>query len=412
MLIPDACRRLCEVTVSLYRFSIFFHDAQGKLLFAVPQHEEAYIQEYIGNSMYQHLMQALPESGHPVIVSNITTDVWTGFPVAYETGEAGMLVLGPVFYSDISPQVLQDILRTSSVSPQTRLLLERHKDELPVISYNEYIRVIRQLYYTLTGKTLDPMRLGLATLPTVREDVAKVSQQHTQMLFDETMVHATYSFERYMLSCIREGNPAKLIRHLNSGMPGSEGVLSKGDPIRQTKNMFIVAATLTTRAAIEGGLNPEIAMSLSDLFIQQIEQMHDAQKILLCQNEMIMDFTRRVEEINLQQRYSKTVAECCQYIQEHVYQNIRVGDIASHVHLSENYVSVKFKEETGQSITSFIKQAKVAEAKNLLRYTGLTLLEISALLSYSSQSFFSTVFRQETGCTPMQYRQQGEKEQE
>jgi YesN/AraC family two-component response regulator len=208
-----------------------------------------------------------------------------------------------------------------------------------------------------------------------------------------------------MLSCIREGNTAKLVRHLNAGMPGNEGKLSQGDPLRQSKNLFIVCATLVTRAAIEGGLNPEIAMSLSDLFIQQLEQMRDSQRILACQSEMIMDFTRRVEQLNLREQYSKTVTECCQFIQEHVFKNIRVGDIAAYVHLSENYLSAKFKEETGESISTYIRKSKVAEARNLLRYTGLSLPEISELLSYSSQSFFTAVFKQETGITPKQYRQ-------
>lgn len=405
MILSQDQRRLCEVTASIYRTNICLHGSQGNLFFSAPELKGEYLQVYLESGMYEKLLEATNETGHPKIIANITTDLWTGFSLAAADGQAVFCVIGPAFYYDISERALQEILRASGASPTARAVMERHKNELPVISYNEFARVVRQLYHVFTGRLFDPVEFGLAAMASVREDIDRIKLGQKQMLFDESMVHATYSFEKYMLSCIREGNPAKLIRHLNAGMPGNEGKLSQGDPLRQTKNMFVVSATLVTRAAIEGGLNPEIALSLSDLFIQQMEQMRDSQKILACQNEMIMDFTRRVEELNLKDQYSKTVTECCQYVQEHVHKNIRVGDIAAHVHLSENYLSAKFKEETGESISAYIKKAKVAEAKNLLRYTGMTLPEISELLSYSSQSFFTTVFKQETGLTPKQYRQ-------
>jgi YSIRK-targeted surface antigen transcriptional regulator len=405
MLLSEDRRRLCEITASLSRINICLHDSRGGLLFSAPDLKGEYRQVYLESGMYEKLHAAVGNDVHPKIIANFTTDLWTGFPLTLAEGGAGFCVIGPVFNNDISDNALREILKAANASATARTVMERHKNELPVVSYGEFVRTVRQLYYVFTGRQSDPMEFGLAAMASVRKDIEEIILGQKQMLFNETMVHATYSFEKYMLSCIREGNPAKLLRHLNAGMPGNEGKLSQGDPLRQSKNMFIVSATLVTRAAIEGGLNPEIAMSLSDLFIQQMEQMHDSQKIMACQSEMIMDFTRRVEQLNLQEQYSKTVTECCQFIQEHVFKNIRVGDIAAHVHLSENYLSAKFKEETGESISAYIRKIKMTEAKNLLRYTGMTLPEISELLNYSSQSFFTTVFKQETGLTPNQYRQ-------
>lgn len=408
MLISDDARRLCDISTSIYRFTICLHDGQGKLLMMFPALDPDYVEEYRVSGMYEQLALHDADTLWPKVITNRTTDIWAGFPILYQDGALGFLTIGPVFFSDLSEKALHAVLDTSRAGTRTRQLFQKHYHELPVIAYHEFLRFLRQLYFVFTGNDFDLLKAGLPTLSSVKQDLARISKDHKQMLFDETMVHATYSFERYMLACIREGNPAKLTRHLGNQMPGNEGVLSQGDPLRQAKNMFIVAVTITTRAAIEGGLNPEIAMSLSDLFIQQVEMLVDTQQILACQAEMLMDFTRRVEALNLGDRYSKAVTECCQYIQEHVHQNIRVGDLASHVHLSENYISAKFKEETGQSITGYIKRAKIAEAKSLLRFTGLTLSEISALLSYSSQSFFTTAFKQETGITPNQYRLRGE----
>jgi len=325
----------------------------------------------------------------------------------FSRGQKGYVVVGPVFRSDISASTLHTLLDDNHVRPRTRMLFEKHQNELPVLGYHEFIRVLRQMVFMFTGKDFDPVDIGLSSSQAARDAVAQVKDAHRQMLFDETMAHATYSFERYMLSCIAEGNAPKLLRHLNNQLPGTEGILSRGDPLRQAKNMFIVTATLVTRAAIEGGLNPEVAMSLSDLFIQQIENQNDISRILVCQTEMVMEFTQRVAAVHRQTDYSRDIADCCSYIQEHIAQNIRISDLAEYIHLSENYLSAKFKSETGESITSFIKQAKIREAKNLLANTDLSLAEISAMLAYSSQSFFTTVFHNVVGMTPKQYRSAG-----
>ena len=52
---------------------------------------------------------------------------------------------------------------------------------------------------------------------------------------------------------------------------GTEGILSK-DQLRNSKNMFIAGITLFTRAAIDGGVPEETAYSLSDGYIQTVEE--------------------------------------------------------------------------------------------------------------------------------------------
>jgi AraC-like DNA-binding protein len=403
--------RLFEITASLYPFIILFHDNEGALMRAYPGLDDAYRQPYIHSGIYGKLKSIIKADNRPQLITNSTMDIWAGFPFDYDTDCTGMVIIGPVFFADVSEKTMRELLNESSVSHEIKDIWKKHLHTLPVVAYNEFVRIVHQLFYVVTGKRFDDFNIGITSQIEVKRDLDKLAAKQQRTLFDDTMVHATYSFEKYMLSCVREGNSEKLLRHLNNGMPGNEGKLTEGDPLRQAKNMFVVATTIATRAAIEGGLNPEIAMSLSDGFIQQMEQMRDARLIFASQGGMLLEFTKRVKELNQKQRYSKVVTDCCQYIHENIYENLRLSDVASRVHLSENYVSSKFKEETGESIGSFIRRAKISEAKSLLRYTGMTLPEISTLLSYSSQSFFTTVFRQEVGQTPKQFRESAAKEE-
>lgn len=60
---------------------------------------------------------------------------------------------------------------------------------------------------------------------------------------------------------------------------------------------------------------------------------------------------------------------------------------------TEYYMTHKFKEETGLSVTDYIKFAKIERAKVLLKSTNQTVQDIAAALSFSTRNYFSRIFR-------------------
>jgi len=64
----------------------------------------------------------------------------------------------------------------------------------------------------------------------------------------------------------------------------------------------------------------------------------------------------------------------------------------------------KVKAITGMSANVFIIDFKIKKAINLLAHSSLPVLEIALMLGFSNQRYFSTVFKQHTGKTPTQYR--------
>ena len=72
--------------------------------------------------------------------------------------------------------------------------------------------------------------------------------------------------------------------------------------------------------------------------------------------------------------------------------------------MSRPYLSAKFSREAGMSLTDFILKQKTEEAKRLLRYSDKSAAAISSYLGFSSQSYFSRVFRKYSGKTPAEYR--------
>ena len=95
---------------------------------------------------------------------------------------------------------------------------------------------------------------------------------------------------------------------------------------------------------------------------------------------------------------------CARYVSDHLFTAIRAEEMARALGYTRGYLCTRFKQEAGISLIRYIQKEKTAEAKRLLQFTDQDLGQIAALLDFSSQSHFQTVFRKITGQTPMAYR--------
>ena len=103
--------------------------------------------------------------------------------------------------------------------------------------------------------------------------------------------------------------------------------------------------------------------------------------------------------------YSPMTNKCIQRIIERLPDKISLDELAKELHISAKYLSALFNKETGSSITDFMQDLRVNEAKHLLTNTELSYLEISTLLNFSSQSYFNCIFKKKTDLTPKEFRE-------
>lgn len=216
-------------------------------------------------------------------------------------------------------------------------------------------------------------------------------------------VHNTYLAESTMIDIISKGDKNALNAWLKAPSAVQSNLLA-GDPIRQRKNTFIATATLASRSAIQGGMDQEDALSLSEGYIQKCELLNSPEAILNLQYHMLIQFTDKVSQLRLGSNPDKLVIDVANYIQHHLSSPISTQEIADALFLSRPYLSKKFKEESGQTLSEFIQKHKIDEAKRLLKYSNKSILAIAVYLGFSSQSHFTRVFKKITGKTPGDYR--------
>lgn len=84
----------------------------------------------------------------------------------------------------------------------------------------------------------------------------------------------------------------------------------------------------------------------------------------------------------------------------------KLGFYASNICISPKYLSSLIKKMSGRTAAEWINGIVILEAKHLLKYSRMSIQEISESLHFPNQSFFSQYFRRETGVTPTFYRKE------
>lgn len=176
------------------------------------------------------------------------------------------------------------------------------------------------------------------------------------------------------------------------------------DPVTNLRYHFVVTAAMITRFCMEGGMPMEEAFSLSDEYIRRMDCCTNMAEIVYVHDQMALDFVCRMRQLKKNIASSRQVAEAIDYIYVHIMDRITVNELAGAVNISPTHLSRIFKQETGISVSEYIRQRKIDMAKNLLRYSEYDFVDIAAMLSYSSQSHFIQQFHSQVGMTPKAYR--------
>lgn len=97
-------------------------------------------------------------------------------------------------------------------------------------------------------------------------------------------------------------------------------------------------------------------------------------------------------------------SQVCAYIDAHYREEIHREELGELVFLNTDYLSRIFKKEKGISISNYIIQKRVEEAKKLLTQSTLPINTVSLYVGYSNFSYFTKMFKDNTGYAPLEYR--------
>ena len=107
---------------------------------------------------------------------------------------------------------------------------------------------------------------------------------------------------------------------------------------------------------------------------------------------------------NKQVSLSKTAKLTKRYIDESIYSNTTLEDIANMLNLSKAHIIREFSKNYGISPYNYLIEQKIATAKKMLILHNMNISEISSQLGFEDANYFSKLFKKKTGISPLQYR--------
>ena len=142
------------------------------------------------------------------------------------------------------------------------------------------------------------------------------------------------------------------------------------------------------------------------IILEKIEECKGIEQImyLSANNDIPIKYAILIRNIKNDFNGSVTIRKVMEYIRSNYQKRITVQSLAERFGVSSEYLSSLFHRQVGVTIPEYINSYKIRQAEVLLKYTDMPLIDISTLLSFSSQSYFQTVFKKRTGTTPARYR--------
>jgi AraC-like DNA-binding protein len=223
--------------------------------------------------------------------------------------------------------------------------------------------------------------------------------------YDETVNYMNVlNFENGVCDAITSGNVSLLDARMSAIKDKPIKTSVRGESLQWDKYSFIALISQILRAAIHGGLPHFVAFSLSASYCSKVDKATTTEEIGSLTRQMLYDYCNQVSSTKIKNTNSHIVKRCQEYIHEHLHENISMEDLAEYCRVSTRSISAHFKKDLDMSVPAYITNEKLSEAKYLLSYSNYTISEVSNYLSFSSQSYFTKVFKTAFGCTPQQYR--------
>ena len=97
------------------------------------------------------------------------------------------------------------------------------------------------------------------------------------------------------------------------------------------------------------------------------------------------------------------IAPAIAFIRRHEDNSISVAELADMCHMSQSFFRKRFSELMGMPPKEYCLKLRLERARILLESGDFTVSEVSGLLGFSSPSYFSRIFKQKTGFSPVDF---------
>ncbi len=212
-----------------------------------------------------------------------------------------------------------------------------------------------------------------------------------------------FDTENRLLEALAKADRPSAQKHLNELF--GYIFFATGNDLNTTKSRVYELLVLISRTAIKNGAAPELCLRLTHEYLQVIPHLASLDSLAAWLSSVLNEFMNHLFEF-VSIKHANVIHSAIQYMQTHFEEKITLEQMAQRVFLSPTYFSRVFKQEIGQPFSVFLNSLRIKKSKELLLDTDLKLIDIALAVGFEDQSYFTKLFKRETGITPLKFRTQ------
>jgi len=206
-----------------------------------------------------------------------------------------------------------------------------------------------------------------------------------------------------LLNSIRIGDIRSALRNLDIVV--KEATKDAGNllPV-DLKLLYVEIAYPMAKIILEENTLIENSLSFSLNFFERfnmLQSMDQLKKFLEDTMMVIIDCLQN----SVSNKKRKVIEKALEYIENHYNEPITMNDVARKLYLNATYFCKMFKDEMGESFTKYLMRLRIQKAIEFMNDPTLKIYEIAEKVGYSDVQYFTKIFKNFHGVTPMQYRE-------
>lgn len=326
-------------------------------------------------------------------------------PIVVKDVMKGAIICGPVHMVDPEEFLIDEIIQKSTVKSTHFIRAKKYIKDIPVIK-PEIVNSMSELLYITAMHISDVLPSRYQNEREFHEQQSDISEyvHHLKTKGGASQEIEAYPIEKEkeLLSLISIGDKAGSQKLLNEIF--GHIFFFSGGVFEVMKARVLELIVLLSRAAMEGGADAEQIFGLNYKFLNEINEFNTIEELTYWLSRIMVRFTDCV--FNLADvKHVDVIYKAMDYIKKNYMRKITLEEVASYVYLSSSYFSKIFKDEMKLNFNSYLNQVRIEMSKKLLTDDSIPLVDISNLVGYEDQSYFSKVFKKIVGVTPGKYRE-------
>jgi len=184
-----------------------------------------------------------------------------------------------------------------------------------------------------------------------------------------------------------------------------ENFLAKKKAERElNRSLLVLIVQMVTNTFYSlDGQGAEKMMGTAEISGRYVRSTDSPEALLLYLDEVISQYRGREKE-EIENNGAILIRKMKNYIRDNIGSRMDREEVAMRFFVSKDYVTHLFNRYENVSFTQYVNEQKLERAKDLIRKTNLPMKAIAMNVGFSDYAYFSKVFKEYSGMSPLDYR--------